>query len=104
MSNMQVDKFDKLQQIFTDKYNAGSKKAEEESTTSFGNLLSQTIDMTNQTDAIDQMGTEALVTGDVDDLGQVMVDMQKAELALQMTVQIRNKVVDAYNEIMRMQL
>lgn len=104
MSNISVSNFDKLQQIFTDTYNAGSAKAEEEPKQSFGNLLSQTIDMTNQTDAVDQMSTEALVTGDVDNLGQVMVDMQKAELALQMTVQIRNKVVDAYNEVMRMQL
>lgn len=103
MSNMQIDNYGKFQKVFNDNFNVGSKPQDEDKQ-SFGDLLTQTIDMTNQTEAVDQMSSEALLTGDVDDLGQVMVDMQKAELALQMTVQIRNKVVDAYNEIMRMQL
>jgi flagellar hook-basal body complex protein FliE len=34
----------------------------------------------------------------------VMVTMQKAELNLQLAIQVRNKVVEAYNEIMRIQV
>lgn len=38
-------------------------------------------------------------TGDVHD---AMIALQRAEMTLQMTVQIRNKLVQAYNDIMRM--
>lgn len=45
-----------------------------------------------------------LVAGEVNDLHQVMIQMEKANLGLQLTVQVRNKVVEAYQEIMRMQV
>jgi flagellar hook-basal body complex protein FliE len=45
-----------------------------------------------------------LATGDIQNLHQVMIDTQKAEIALQFTLQIRNKIIDAYQEIMRMQI
>ena len=37
-------------------------------------------------------------------LSNVMIDMQKANIAFQTTVQVRNKVIAAYNEIMNMQV
>ena len=51
----------------------------------------------------DQMKTQ-LLTGQVDDIHQVMIAAEKADLAFQLTVQIRNKVIEAYQEIMRMQI
>lgn len=38
------------------------------------------------------------------ELNDVMVDMQKASISLQMGVQVRNKLVSAYQEIMSMQV
>ncbi len=38
------------------------------------------------------------------ELHQVMIAAEEANLALQLTVQVRNKVIEAYQEIMRMQL
>jgi flagellar hook-basal body complex protein FliE len=37
-----------------------------------------------------------------DNLHQVMIASEKADIALQFTVQIRNKILEAYQEIMRM--
>lgn len=51
----------------------------------------------------DKLATK-MVTGDLDDVHQAMVAMQKASLALQFAVQVRNKVIEAYQEIMRMQV
>ncbi|MEI6100396.1 MAG: flagellar hook-basal body complex protein FliE [Eubacteriales bacterium] len=48
--------------------------------------------------------TQALLSGQVDDVAQVMIDQQKANLQLDLVVQVRNKVVDAYNQIMNMQV
>ncbi|MFV9509863.1 flagellar hook-basal body complex protein FliE [Tepidibacillus sp. LV47] len=42
--------------------------------------------------------------GDVQDLHHVMIATEKASLGLQLTVQVRNKIVEAYQEIMRMQV
>ncbi|MBW1778359.1 MAG: flagellar hook-basal body complex protein FliE [Deltaproteobacteria bacterium] len=38
------------------------------------------------------------------DLHDVMIAMEKADLSLRLLVQVRNKMVDAYQEIMRMQV
>ena len=51
----------------------------------------------------DQMAVK-MATGDIEDVHQAMIAMQKAKLALDLTIQVRNKVVEAYQEIMRMQV
>ena len=51
----------------------------------------------------DDMATK-LVLGEVDDLHQVTVAMEQAKLSLQLAVQVRNKIVEAYQEIARMQV
>lgn len=45
-----------------------------------------------------------LATGQVQDLHTAMVALEKANLSLSMTVEVRNKVLDAYHEIVRMQI
>ena len=35
---------------------------------------------------------------------KVLIAVEKADIALQFTLQVRNKIIDAYNEIMRMQI
>jgi flagellar hook-basal body complex protein FliE len=61
----------------------------------------------NKVDSLQKKSNESdmlFISGQADNLHQVMIDGSKAEIALQLTVQIRNKIMDAYNEIMRMQL
>jgi flagellar hook-basal body complex protein FliE len=45
-----------------------------------------------------------LLTGNTDDLSDTMIAAQKSEIAVNLTVAIRNKAVDAYKEIMNMQV
>nr|WP_300090094.1 flagellar hook-basal body complex protein FliE [Sedimentibacter sp.] len=45
-----------------------------------------------------------LSTGESDDVHNLMINAQKAELSLDLMIQLRNKTLDAYNEIMRMNL
>ena len=45
-----------------------------------------------------------LVLGGEDYLHNTMIAYEKANLALQLTIEIRNKIVEAYQEIMRMQM
>jgi len=71
---------------------------------SFTNVLSDAINQAQETEAANEESNALLLSGSEDSLHTAMIDAQKAELALQLTVQIRNKVIDAYNEIMRMQV
>ena len=43
-------------------------------------------------------------TGDSVNLHELMLAMEKADISLRLMVQVRNKAVDAYQEIMRMQV
>lgn len=71
----------------------------------FSSLLSQSIDKVNgmQQDAATM--TKGFVMGSADvSLPEVMIAKSKASLAFEGMVQVRNKVVEAYQEIMRMQV
>jgi flagellar hook-basal body complex protein FliE len=70
----------------------------------FGGLLGNAI---QKLDGSLQQATEssnALATGQATDVTQVVNDVQRASLELQLATQVRNKAVDAYQEIFRMQI
>ena len=54
-------------------------------------------------EAADNAIVESSTGGQVD-LHEVMISMEKADISLRMLVQVRNKAIDAYQEIMRMQV
>ncbi len=49
-------------------------------------------------------GVERFLAGETDELHGVVLATQKAELAFELFLQVRNKVVQAYQEVMRMQI
>ncbi|MGB9779292.1 flagellar hook-basal body complex protein FliE [Caldanaerobacter sp.] len=71
---------------------------------SFSDFLKEALNKVNdlQLQAIED--DKKLVTGEIDDINKVMIDAVKADIALQLTIQIKNKVLEAYQEIMRMPL
>lgn len=70
----------------------------------FKDILSQSIEKLNQLLQDSDAAGQALATGSIDDIHSAMIAAEKADLALQFTLQIRNKIIDAYNEIMHMQI
>jgi len=71
---------------------------------SFKDALKDALEQVNELDRQSRKDNLALAAGTVDDLHSVMINAEKADLALQLTIQMRNKILDAYNEIMRMQI
>ena len=71
---------------------------------SFSSLLKQALDHVNdlQQDSSNRM--RAIETGASTDLVGTVIAAQKASLSFQALMQVRNKVVSAYEEIMRMQI
>jgi flagellar hook-basal body complex protein FliE len=80
-----------------------SAKTEDQSV-GFGEVFKQAL---NEVNGLQQQSSQMktqLLTGQADDIHQVMIAAEKADLAFQLTLQIRNKVIEAYQEIMRMQV
>lgn len=71
---------------------------------SFSKLLTQGMDnlRTLQTEA--DVAVFQLAAGQADDLHEVMAALERASLALELTIAIRDKLVESYQEIMRMQV
>ena len=71
---------------------------------SFKDFLKESLENVNSLQIESDNTKKSMVLGDVDNLHEVMIASEKAGIALQMTLTIRNKVVEAYKEIMRMQV
>ncbi len=70
----------------------------------FSTAIKNAVGETNrlQTEA-DEMVTK-LGTGEIGDVHQVMLAMNRADLSFRMMLEVRNKLLDAYQEVMRMQV
>lgn len=72
---------------------------------SFGDVLKQSIDGVSKTQEKAAQMAGAFERGDPGiDLAQVMIQGQKADLSFRAMAEVRNKMVDAYKEIMNMSL
>lgn len=80
------------------------KVTQVEPTQSFQEVLKNAFNQVNQLQKESQGMTQKLITGEVEDVHQVMIAAQKASLSLDLTIQVRNKVIEAYQEVMRMQI
>lgn len=80
------------------------EKTPAESQTNFAEMLKATINNVNDAQAESELKTDALAKGEIDDLHEVMIAGQKASILTETTVQVQRKVIDAYNEVMRMQV
>jgi flagellar hook-basal body complex protein FliE len=72
--------------------------------TNFSDILGEALNKVNDLQKESTAATESFLSGETDNIHNVMIAGSKANLALQMTIQVRNKVMDAYNEIMNMQV
>ena len=70
----------------------------------FEELLKQGLEKVDQLQKQSENSNILLASGQIDSIHRAMIDAEKANIALQLTVQIRNKIIEAYNEIMRMQI
>lgn len=72
--------------------------------TSFKETLFEALNKVNKLQAESSKATELLAKGQIENLHDVMIAGQKASIALSATIEVRNKVIEAYQEIMRMQV
>ena len=82
----------------------GSGAAGSEGGLAFGDLLKQALQEVNQASAQSEDEARNLMTGESADMHTAMLAVQKADLSFQMMMAVRSKLIDAYREVMRMQM
>jgi flagellar hook-basal body complex protein FliE len=81
---------------------SGLNKIAGEESKSFSDMLSNSIQDINKLQQNANQQVEKLARGEIKDVHQVMVAAQEASLTFSMMMQIRNKIVEAYQEISKM--
>ena len=70
----------------------------------FTDLLKQSLGEVNSLQFEADDWAEKFASGETDNIHQVMIASEKANIALQLATAVRSKIMDAYSEIMRMQI
>lgn len=83
---------------------AGGVEPKEVQSPSFGEMLNKALEEVNAAQVkADQLQIKFLI-GEVQDLHQVVIAMEEAKLLTSLAVEVRNRIVESYQEISRMQI
>lgn len=70
----------------------------------FGALVSHGLNQVNQQLMIGQTDLQQLAVGNVENLHQVMIRLEESRLSFQLVMQVRNRLLEAYQDVMKMQV
>jgi flagellar hook-basal body complex protein FliE len=70
----------------------------------FGELFSQGLAKVNETLLSNQTDLQRLATGDTQNLHQVMIRLEESRLSFQLMLQVRNRLLESYQDVMKMQI
>lgn len=79
-------------------------QAQEAMAVSFKDLLSKAAGELNDSQLKGAQAAQDLATGRADNLHDVMLTMEQAGLALQYAIEVRNKILEAYQSVSQMQI
>ncbi len=103
---MRINSFvpsEKIFETFNNGINNNVNNVEKDSGT-FGSILKEKLDHVNDLQLKAEDMTQKFIQGDDVELHDMMITTEESKLSLQMAVQVRNKLVEAYQELSRMQL
>jgi flagellar hook-basal body complex protein FliE len=80
------------------------ESGEGQESSSFAKMLADAFDAANQAQWDADRAARLLATGQIEDIHQVTILTEKANLSLQLLISVRNKLIEAYQEISRMQI
>jgi flagellar hook-basal body complex protein FliE len=70
----------------------------------FGRMVSEGIGEVNRQLLVSQTDLQQLATGNVENLHQIMIRLEESRLSFQLLLQVRNRLLEAYQDIMKMQV
>jgi flagellar hook-basal body complex protein FliE len=71
---------------------------------SFSDILSKSFEKVNQQQVQADTAVKELVSGRSKNIHETMLAVERADASLKLAMQVRNKILEAYKEIMRMQV
>jgi flagellar hook-basal body complex protein FliE len=76
----------------------------EEGQKSFADTLKDAVQSVNELQKNSDVQMEKLATGKAQSIPDVMIAAEKADIALRLMLQVRNKIIEAYQDVMKMQV
>lgn len=70
----------------------------------FSELVSQGLEQVNQQLLTSQTDLQNLAVGNVQNLHQIMIRLEESKLSFQLMMQVRSRLLEAYQDVMKMQL
>jgi flagellar hook-basal body complex protein FliE len=70
----------------------------------FGDMVSQGLAQVNEQLQTSQTNLQRLATGDVQNLHEVMIQLEESRLSFQLMLQVRGRLLEAYQDVMKMQI
>jgi len=70
----------------------------------FSEILKEALEKVNEMQKKAEKMADDFATGKISNIHEVIIEAEKASIALRLTLEVRNRIVEAYREIMRMQL
>jgi flagellar hook-basal body complex protein FliE len=70
----------------------------------FGKVMTDALDTVGSLQNAAHASAESFMNGETEEIHKVALDQQKAAISLDLFLQVRNKVIGAYQEIMKMQV
>jgi flagellar hook-basal body complex protein FliE len=80
------------------------KKEPDTGSANFKDVLKEALQDVDQAQKVSDQQIQKVISGEIQDVHTAMIAMQKADLSFQMMMQVRNKLIEAYHEVMRMQV
>jgi flagellar hook-basal body complex protein FliE len=94
----------KVENIKLDNFLPNESTRTEKTATSFSDILKDSISKVGELEKDANQQTEQLIKMENQDIHNTMIAVEKADLSFQLMMQIRTKIINAYEEIMRMQV
>ncbi len=81
-----------------------SQPEEKKSGVDFSKLLKDSIKEVNDAQLAADEAVQKVLNGETQDIHETMITLQKADVSLKLMMEVRNKLIEAYQEIMRTQV
>lgn len=81
-----------------------TRKSQEVDSSSFSDILSTFIQDADNNYAVASADTSAILSGEVDNIAQVMMNGSKAQLSLSLVTKVRDVMLESYRQVMSMQV
>ncbi|MEW9937350.1 flagellar hook-basal body complex protein FliE [Clostridium butyricum] len=98
------ENFARQQALFNTRFNSVDNSTQTTNEDTFGNALKKAIDGTNEKLVESDAATNAFIRGDDINIDEVMIKNQEASLCLQFLTQTRDKLLEGYETLSKLQL